>query len=524
MSGTLALARAELLRLTRNKRYFIFTVAFPVVLYLLIGKRVDATAYGVSFGAFYMVSMAMFGAFSGALTGNAQRISQEKKEGWIRQLRLTPLPANAYVISKVIVSMATTVPSIVIVLLLGRFYGNVHMQAWQWVAIAVTIWFGATIFAALAVAIGYRYAPDQVQPISIVVYFFFAILGGLWFPMTGFLQKVGELTPDLRRREDRHRCDRQHHGVDGPGRRPGDMAGDLRRLGHRLGTRHRRDRLRQRDPAGAGARPGQTWQHRREVRCDGDKVHRSRQQRDGPGVAQARAGHGRLRPASRAGHRQPDALVLLRHLARLPDSAGRGAVRPPPRGGVDRRRPGHHGRLLRHLHARPHVLGHLAAAGPVRARGHRRAIGAGLRGVRQRLDAAVDLRVRRHRHGARGRARRAAGGHARGRRGRGLLRLLLLDLPPGPHEHPDRAAARPAHRPGHDGVPDADDPDARAGPGARDGRQAGRERGTTAAGPGHARPDRPVAVDDHAEVRAGRQAAGQAAVLGRARRGPRRTR
>ena len=38
MSGTLALARAELLRLTRNKRYFIFTVAFPVVLYLLIGK------------------------------------------------------------------------------------------------------------------------------------------------------------------------------------------------------------------------------------------------------------------------------------------------------------------------------------------------------------------------------------------------------------------------------------------------------------------------------------------------------
>jgi len=137
----------------------------------------------------------MFGAFSGALTGNAQRISQEKKDGWIRQLRLTRLPANAYVVSKVIVSMATTVPAIAAVLLLGRFYGHVHLQAWQWLATAVTIWFGATIFAALAVAIGYRYQPDQVQPIALVVYFFFAILGGLWFPMTGFLQKVGELTP-----------------------------------------------------------------------------------------------------------------------------------------------------------------------------------------------------------------------------------------------------------------------------------------------------------------------------------------
>jgi len=195
MAGTLALTRVEFKRLVRNKRYLIFTVAFPVVLYLLIGNQVKTTAYGVSFAAYYMLSMAMFGAFSGALTGNAQRISQEKKDGWVRQLRLTPLPANAYVVGKVIVSMAITVPSIAIVFLLGRFYGHVHMQAWQWLAAAVTVWFGATIFAALAVAIGYRYQPDQVQPIAIVVYFFFAILGGLWFPMTGFLQKVGELTP-----------------------------------------------------------------------------------------------------------------------------------------------------------------------------------------------------------------------------------------------------------------------------------------------------------------------------------------
>jgi ABC-2 type transport system permease protein len=195
MAGTLALTRAELMRLTRNRRYFIFTVALPVVFYLLIGRQVKATAYGIPFGAYYMIAMAVFGAFSGALNGNAQRISQEKKEGWIRQVRLTPLPANAYVISKVLVSMATTIPSIVIVLLLGRFYGNVHLPLWQWFAIGITVWFGATIFAALAVAIGYRYDPDQVQPLSLVVYFIFAILGGLWFPLTGFLGRIGQLTP-----------------------------------------------------------------------------------------------------------------------------------------------------------------------------------------------------------------------------------------------------------------------------------------------------------------------------------------
>jgi len=196
MSGTLALTRVEFKRVMRNRRYLIFTVGFPVVIYLLVGKSVTTPkGYDISIAAYYMVSMAMLGAFSGALTGNAQRISQEKKEGWIRQLRLTPLPANAYVISKIFVSMATTVPSIVLVLLLGRFYGDVNLPVWQFLVIAVTIWFGATIFAALAVAIGYRYQPDQVQPLAVAVYFVFAILGGLLFPIGGVLQKVGELTP-----------------------------------------------------------------------------------------------------------------------------------------------------------------------------------------------------------------------------------------------------------------------------------------------------------------------------------------
>jgi ABC-2 type transport system permease protein len=195
MRRILSLTRVEIMRLRRNRRYLIFTVGFPVVLYLLLGRQVSALAYGVSFHAYYMVAMAMFGGFSGALTGNAQRISQERKDGWIRQLRLTPLPANGYVVSKIFVSMATTVPSIVIVLLLGRFYGDVNLPVWQFLAIAVTIWFGATIFAALAVAIGYRYQPDQVQPIAVAVYFVFAILGGLLFPINGGLRKVGEITP-----------------------------------------------------------------------------------------------------------------------------------------------------------------------------------------------------------------------------------------------------------------------------------------------------------------------------------------
>jgi len=181
MSGTLALTRAEISRLRRNKRYMIFTVALPVMFYLIFGKQ-HAIENGVSFAAFYMVGMASFGAFSGAFNNNTIRISQERKDGWIRQLRLTPLPASAYVVAKILTSMVTTVPSIAIVFLLGSFYAHVDMPIWKWVVCAVAIWLGTLIFAALAVALGYKLNPDSVQPVTLVVFFFFSIFGGEFTP------------------------------------------------------------------------------------------------------------------------------------------------------------------------------------------------------------------------------------------------------------------------------------------------------------------------------------------------------
>src|ERR1700728_5383516 len=162
MRGILLLTQAEINRLRRNRRYLLFTVGLPVVLYLIFSKA-GKTVYGINFAAYYMVAMATFGAFAGTLNGNAIRISEERKVGWIRQLRLTPLPASAYVVAKILASMVTTVPSIVIVFLLGHFYGDVHMPIWKWIVCALAIWIGTLIFAALAVALGYKLDSESVQ-------------------------------------------------------------------------------------------------------------------------------------------------------------------------------------------------------------------------------------------------------------------------------------------------------------------------------------------------------------------------
>jgi ABC-2 type transport system permease protein len=196
MNSTAALARTEVRRLGRNKQYSIFSIALPVVLYLVVSPQTrHASAYGVGCAAYYMIAMASVGAFSGALTGNAQRISSERKDGWIRQLRLTSLPPNAYVAAKVIASMVTTVPAVVIVLVLGRFYGGIHLALWKWLAIGGVIWLGALTFAALAVAIGYRFTPDRVQPVAMFVHLVMSLLGGLWFALAGWMQKIGQALP-----------------------------------------------------------------------------------------------------------------------------------------------------------------------------------------------------------------------------------------------------------------------------------------------------------------------------------------
>ena len=112
-SGTLALGKAEIIRLRRNKRYLFFTLALPIVLYLALAHTA-ATEGGVSFKIYYLFEMASLGAFSGAFNNNTIRISQERKDGWIRQLRLTCLPANGYVVAKIIASVVTTAPKILL--------------------------------------------------------------------------------------------------------------------------------------------------------------------------------------------------------------------------------------------------------------------------------------------------------------------------------------------------------------------------------------------------------------------------
>lgn len=90
--STATYARFELLRTIRNRQAFIFTIAFPIVMYfLLAGPNKDdhnfggdaQTHTGLFAPQYYMVGLLSFGAMVAVLAGGA-RIAAERAIGWNR--------------------------------------------------------------------------------------------------------------------------------------------------------------------------------------------------------------------------------------------------------------------------------------------------------------------------------------------------------------------------------------------------------------------------------------------------------
>ncbi|KIZ14264.1 ABC transporter permease [Streptomyces natalensis] len=195
------LIKLEIIRALRNKKFMFFSVIYPPALYLIIAGGADSKpirGMQLDMGLYFMVSMAAFGAMTAVLLGNSERIAKERESGWVRQLRLTALPARGYVAAKMGAAATVSLPSIVLVMIVAATVKGVRLEAWQWLAIAGGTWLGSFVFAALGVAIGYLATGDAVRPIAMLIYFALAFLGGLWMPLTilpQWVQNIAEWLP-----------------------------------------------------------------------------------------------------------------------------------------------------------------------------------------------------------------------------------------------------------------------------------------------------------------------------------------
>jgi ABC-2 type transport system permease protein len=187
--------RAEVRRTLRNRRFLVFSLGFPLVLFLITaGANRDVSDFagtGISFPLYYMVGMVSWGSMAAVIAGGA-RIAAERQIGWTRQLRLTPLRTPTYLSAKVLSGYLLALASIAVLYTAGVLYG-VRLPAEAWVRMTGLILVGLIPFAALGILLGHLLSTDSMGPALGGVTALFALLGGAWGPIAGSSSFLGEL-------------------------------------------------------------------------------------------------------------------------------------------------------------------------------------------------------------------------------------------------------------------------------------------------------------------------------------------
>jgi ABC-2 type transport system permease protein len=194
-----AYLRFELIRTIRNRRVLIFSLAFPIVLYLLIAApnrgEHDLGGTGISAPLYFMIGLASFGTMNAVLSSGS-RIAAERSVGWNRQLRITPLTTRQYFRAKVATSYLLALISLLALYAAGIALG-VDISIDNWVQMTWLILLGLVPFAALGVLLGHLLTADSVGPAIGGTTALFAFLGGSWFPITGggFIEDLAKELP-----------------------------------------------------------------------------------------------------------------------------------------------------------------------------------------------------------------------------------------------------------------------------------------------------------------------------------------
>ena len=175
-------ARLEILRTLRSRRYLLFSLAFPLILFFAVaGPNRHAHIDGIPFPLYYMTGMAAWGTMVAVVSSGA-RIAGERQVGWTRQLRITPLKASAYFRAKVLCGYLMALFSIAALCLAGTALG-VRLSAGEWLSMIGLLLVGLVPFAALGILFGHAVKVDSLGPALGGTTSLFALLGGAYGPI-----------------------------------------------------------------------------------------------------------------------------------------------------------------------------------------------------------------------------------------------------------------------------------------------------------------------------------------------------
>ena len=188
----------EFLKLWRTPSYFVPTLFFPLMFYMLFGVVLARQKAAMSFMSSYLLATYGAGGVIGAMMfGFAVGLAVERGMGWLQLKYASPMRPAVYLVAKGIVCVVFGAVAVGLLFTVGALFGGVRMPFEQWLALGGTLVLGAIPFAAMALAIGYFAGASAAPGIVSLIYMPMCFLSGLWIPFQMFPRALQDLAPAL---------------------------------------------------------------------------------------------------------------------------------------------------------------------------------------------------------------------------------------------------------------------------------------------------------------------------------------
>ncbi len=181
--------RYEQLTFWRNPQNAFFTFVFPVVVVTVFGWLFGGIGrsefyYGRSALQYYVSTIAAVSVLGACYSQLAIVLAGRRQNGILKRVRATPLPASVYFAGLLAHCVLVSVADVLLITVVGRFYGVPLPSAAQLPSLAVTLVLGAAAFCALGVAVASLIRNAEAAPSVVqLVLFPLVFVSGTYLPV-----------------------------------------------------------------------------------------------------------------------------------------------------------------------------------------------------------------------------------------------------------------------------------------------------------------------------------------------------
>ena len=148
----------ELLQLIRTPGSLFGMLALAAfTAFIPLHKKAALEAIG-SFGGVVTITL--------ALVQLGGRVSIERADGWLKLLRVSPLPSALYIATKVCLAALVCLVSLLVMLGLGMWRLDINLNLWQGLQMISSVIGGAIPFAMIGLALSYLISPQSFNSIA----------------------------------------------------------------------------------------------------------------------------------------------------------------------------------------------------------------------------------------------------------------------------------------------------------------------------------------------------------------------